>query len=243
MEDESFPGGADSHDEAARFGADDEVIGAVDDHGTGVLFIGLEEDGTLALRGHFVDLAVVASGDEEVAGFIEGESPNVFGLGVIEDLGGAGWADAKDLAVGRGGGVDAVGGIDGDGLDLQAGEFGEDGGLAVLDAEELGGGGARVAATGVEGAIGAAGHGPEVGDAGVVEFLGGGGERDAAIAAEGEALESGFVVILFGGKDPETGIDSESRGEGGEGQHEGKRAHESFRYLTVRRSDWLPVTT
>ena len=76
-----------------------------------------------------------------------------------------------------------------------------------------------------------------------MEFLRGRGEGDAAIAPEGEAFEGGFVVILFGGEGPEAGIDSEGRGEGGEGQHEGKRAHESFRYLTVRRSDWLPVTT
>ena len=243
MEDEAFARGADADDEAAGFGADEEVVGGIDDHGAGVFFIGLEEDGALALRGHLVDFAVVAGGDEEVAGFIEGDGPDVFGLGVVEDLGGAGGADAEDLAIGGGGGVDAVGRIGGDGLDLQAGEFGEDGGLAVLDAEELGGCRAGVAAAGVEGAIGTAGDGPEVGDAGVVEFPGGRGKGDTAIAAEREAFEGGFVVILFGGEGPEAGIDSEGRGEGGEGQHEGKRAHECFRYLTVRRSDWLPVTT
>ncbi len=186
----------DAEDEAAGFGANDDVALRIDGDGAGMRFVGGEPDRTLARGRHAVDFAFVASGDVEVVGTVEREGPDVLRFGIVERIGFAGGVDAVDLAVGRGGGVDAVLRVDGDGVDLEPVEFGEHFALAGrVGDKELGFVRSGGTAAGVDVALGVLSHGPEEGGSCVVHFAKHGSERETPVAAQGDILESRLFEI------------------------------------------------
>src|SRR5215468_6155790 len=62
-----------------------------------------EEDAAFAVRGHTMDLALVARGHEHFALAVEGQRPDIFGLGIVEDFGFSRRGHLVDFAIRAGG--------------------------------------------------------------------------------------------------------------------------------------------
>ena len=107
IENEPFAGGGDAQDQAARFGAHDQVVVTIDGHGTSVRFFGVEEFRSRAIGRNLIDQAGIAGGNEEVTALIECHGPDVFAFGIEEEMGLAVF-DAVDFGVGQHRGIELV---------------------------------------------------------------------------------------------------------------------------------------
>ena len=81
------PAGVDAQNQAAGIGARDQVVVRIDGERAHVRFLGAVEHGAGAVRGHAMDLALVAGGDEQIAIARKRQRPDVFRVRIVEHFG------------------------------------------------------------------------------------------------------------------------------------------------------------